>query len=126
MAVGHPRKQLAETLRPLLPSSWRVVDSERSLDRNDRTTVIVRQREITKNPAAPKASRIVQFVLTIVSRYVGPDNAEDDLDSTVPTLLNTLDGVDGLRWDTAEKVEVGDSRLGYDITVYVTTTKEAS
>lgn len=124
MPATHPRKQLAEELTAALPDTWRVIPEQRSVDPQNRNVVIVKQQTLTKNPAAPNASRIIRFTLTLVSRYVDIEKAEDDLDITLPILLAAIDGIQNLRWEEAEKVAIDDTRLGYDVTVYAPTNKE--
>jgi hypothetical protein len=124
MPAGHPRKKLAEELTEALPDTWRIIPEQRNVDPQNRTVVVVKQRTLVKNPAAPNASRLVGFTLTLISRYVDTEKAEDDLDVTLPVLLAAIDGIPNLRWDEAEKVAIDDTRLGYDVTVQAPTKKE--
>jgi hypothetical protein len=123
MPVAHPRKELVEALQGAVPASWRVVPSKRTLDLPNRTTVVVKQLAIVKTPEAPRGARSIEFVLTLVSRYLDADKAEDDLDSTTPDFLAILDQIRNLRWERAEQVVVEEKYLGVDVTVSVVTKK---
>lgn len=121
----HPRRQLVDTLTPLVPSTWRVIPAQRTFDSDNRTTLIVKQDGHDKPAGAVRAAVQVRFTLTLASRFIDPEKAEDDLDATVPQLLAILDSLHGITWSTTTKVAVDDTHLGYDITVQIATKKES-
>lgn len=124
MATSHPRKQLADLLKSLVPSTWVIIPEQRNFDTPTATTVIVKQSEVSRLSAAQLASRQIGFTLTLVSKQTTIARAEDDLDATLPKLLDILDGIRNLGWTTATKVAVDDKHIGYDIPITILAKKE--
>lgn len=122
----RPRKLLADTLRPLLPKKWQIVETGRAVGNVPHTTVQLRQVSISRATAAPIATHDIEFLVTISAPEQATAYAEDTLDYQVAELLHALDGIN-VRWTRCEKVTVGDgARLAYDLTVIATSQKEAN
>lgn len=122
--VGHVRNDLAEVLRAEIPRTWELITSERAFDVKNKTVVIIKQSAVARAPEAPIGVRWAEFTLTITSRYVSDfARAENDLDNTLTQLLNILDR-QPLVWQTATKVLVNETYLGYDIPIRIPLKKE--
>lgn len=125
--MGAARQALVDALTPLLPkgrNGWKLIPTQRSYDQLDRVCVVLKQQKITRLPQTPNASHRVDFVITIISPNTDIDKAETDLDEQVDVLLHNLDAIKSVDWTDASKVEVSDKYLGYDVSVYIITTKE--
>jgi len=116
------RKQLQEALEPYLPG-FKVIPNSRNVDVPDRPFVQLTLMEIVKLPAAPLGRHEANFTVTVVTPLTTPNKAEDDLDAAVGDLVNAIDAIEWLDWETAKKVLYGDRHLAYDVTVKAVTTK---
>jgi len=119
-----PRKVLAEDLAPLLPKTWQIVDTGRSVDLTRKTVVRLKQLRITRLPEAPTAAHAIEFVATIRVPEQSTQAAEDKLDDQVNALLHALDDTETVSWTLAEKVKLDENALGYDITLTLVSEKE--
>lgn len=118
-----PRKVLAASLKPILPTDWAIIPSGRSIDAVPTTTVQLKQMSIVRTPAAPSQSHTIAFVVTIAAPEQSTQAAEDRLDDQVTDLLHALDDLQ-IAWTEARKVAVTDRRIGYDIDLSITSNKE--
>jgi hypothetical protein len=122
-AVNVPRKELEKTLKPLLPSKWRIVSSNAAVDNVKTTIVKLKQQTIERHPTSPGSVHLITFTATIDASEVGStEAAEDELDDTVNELLHALDGL-GLLWTKAQKV-ADNNRLAYDIDLTITSSPD--
>ena len=118
------RKELAATLKPLLPKTWQLVDSGRSVDLTKKTVVKIRQTTVRPLEVAPIGLLGVDLIVTIRVPEQSTQAAEDRLDEEVTDLIHALDEAEVL-WTVCEKVLLDNtSTLGYDITVTIASTKE--
>ncbi|SMQ73476.1 hypothetical protein [Agreia sp. VKM Ac-1783] len=120
--MSTPRQTLATVLKPLIPTGWRIVPDERTTGISDQTKVTFKLTQITRNAAAPQAAHDIEFIVTITSPREDISKAEDELDDDVVTLLHALDTA-GIPWTVATKV-LDKDRLGYDITLTLTSEKD--
>lgn len=108
-----PRVDLEAALRPLLPSSWRVITRLGDADNADTTTLRLSQLTLRRIPAAPR-SRSVEVVylveLTVPSESL--EHAEDQLDAEVASWLVAMTDK-GLSWSDFTKTQTAEGRLGY-------------
>lgn len=118
-----PRKVLADSLKPILPPDWAIIPSGRTIDAVPTTTVQLKQLSIIRTPAAPASNHTIEFVVTIAAPEQKTQAAEDRLDDQVVDLLHAFDDLQ-IAWTEARKVSVTDRRLGYDITLTITSQKE--
>lgn len=116
------RKQLADQLAPFLPGV-KLVPSSRALDNLDRKVVQISLMEFSRLPEAPQGAHKATFTVTVVTPITTPQRAEDELDALVGDLVNAIDGIDWLSWESARKVIYNDRYLAYDVTVYAVTQK---
>lgn len=114
-----PRKALEQALKPVLPKKWRIIPYETNPDVQAVTVVMLKQEEITRNPAAPQGAHDIAFTVTIESPLDGLEKAEDELDDAVVLLLHEFDAL-GIAWTTAKKVLATSGRLAYDISLTIT------
>ncbi len=122
--MASPRAALIGILEPLLPSDWRIVRSQQSLDRLQKPVVILKQNRIEKNPAAPQGMHEIFFVVTVVSPLENPTKAEDQLDGSTNALIHAIDESASLSWTSAEKVLFNEKYLAYDLNVQLVSKKE--
>jgi len=120
--INAPRDAVEKTLKPLLPATWRIAPAVTPADILSTTTVVLKQLAIIPLPVAPKGCHGIEFVVTIWSPKTDPVNAERDLDDSVNVLIHAIDAA-GIGWDRATKVS-DDNRLGYDIPITISSTKE--
>lgn len=121
---ANVRDYLKTELTPLIPSTWRIIPEQRMPDTITKTTVVLKHLRITRLPAAPIGSLDNSVVITIADPHKETAAAENALDDNVLELVTAIDGHDNISWSLAEKVNVNDTYLGWDITVAVTTQKE--
>lgn len=113
---------LADTLRPLVPADWRIVDVERAVDELDAVTVVIKLDTITRPREAPNSGRyMVGWTVTVMQPHADPDRADPAVYDACLELVAALDGITWLTWTTAQKVLAGD-RYAFDITVETITT----
>lgn len=118
---------LSTAIKPLLPTGWKLVGYEDTIDEPDTTTVVLKLRSVQRLPAAPRGAYLTEWVVTVISSHSDPEKADPGLfDGLINFLddLDTADGLDWLGWTTAQKV-IDSGRLAYDITIQTTTTKGA-
>lgn len=118
------RKELANTLKPLLPKAWRLVPYADNLDTLDRVVVMIKQTQIERLPAAPIGTYRTSFVVTVIAPQSDSEKAEDELDDGVHEVLSALDSINNSLWSSAEKVLFSDSNLAWDIAMQVVTRKD--
>lgn len=110
------RTQLAEQLVPVLPDEWVVEKTFRNLDGISQMTVQVGSTTYTPDPMAPLAQREITIVAWLIAPYLDPDQAEDPLEDALETLLDVLDRLSWLVWQTAERSTYPTGYPAYKIT----------
>lgn len=125
MSTAHAL--IADTLRPLVPASWRIVGVERDLDELEAgaVSVVIKLDSISRLPEAPRSGRyLVGWTITVVQPHVDPEQADPAVYDACLQLVAELDGLGSwLRWTTAQKaLEAG--RYAFDITVESITREE--
>lgn len=114
------RKDLAAELKPLLPKRWRLVDTERSIDKIDRFTVVIRQRKVEPAPNL-QGSLLTTLVVTLIGPTTLAGDYEDELDLAVAQLILIVSQkLPSLVWDAATK-KVWRENPAYDFDVTVVT-----
>jgi len=114
------RKDLAAELKPLLPKRWRLVDTERSIDKIDRFTVVIRQRKVEPAPNL-QGSLLTTLVVTLIGPTTLAGDYEDALDLAVAKLILIVSQkLPSLAWDAATK-KVWRENPAYDFDVTVVT-----
>lgn len=116
------RKQLHDALAPHLPGV-KLVPSSRALDTLDRKVVQISLMELSRLPEAPLGKHRATFTVTVVTPLTTPQRAEDELDALVGDLVQAIDGIDWLSWESARKVLYSDRYLAYDVTVFAVAEK---
>lgn len=123
MSGDTVRQQVMDHLLPLIPDTWTVLPYHATIDRIDRTVVVLKHTKINKLAEAPMGWLSNEFVVTVVDPVSDPKTAENNLDEAVLALVTALDSHLQLNWTQAEKVLVNET-LGYkgwDITLTVNT-----
>ena len=124
-AVDNMRTAVTGYLKPLLPTSWRIVPYVTNLDSISQPVAMLKLQSVEKHPQAPKTERIVTYVLTVIEPKTAPGPADDALDTNLIRLLDAIDDVPGLIWSKAERVIAQDSNPAFDITLTFHHTKGA-
>jgi hypothetical protein len=123
------RDVLLDALRPHIPrgrKGWALIETQRTVDKIARTTVVLRQERIERDPAAPAVARRAFFTLLVASPLEDPGAAEHAMDDAIVDLLNALDGIGNLTWTTCTKGVWADEYPAptYAIEIWTTYTKE--
>lgn len=91
-----------------------VIGVEDNKDALGRITIVVKQRRMLREPAAPNGTLRVEYVISVTHPAIDPAISEPALDDFVPSLLADLDLLSWFGWTDATKV-ADDQNLGYDI-----------
>lgn len=123
-----PAAELLELVKAQLPQSvtngrkaWRFIPNQRSFDTPDTVTLVVKESSIRPHPAAPSARHQTTMTLTLVHPSTDIPTAEDELSVLVRTLIAAFTPINGVAFDTAEKVAVTDQLIGWDVRVDIDT-----
>lgn len=117
---------LADTLRPLVPASWRIVGVERNLDELEAGTVsvVIKLDSIRRIPEAPNTGRYrAGWTITVVQPHADPELADPAVYDACLALVAALDGIEWIAWTSAQKALEG-GRFAFDITVETITKRE--
>jgi hypothetical protein len=119
------RQQLADLLKPLLPSNVKIIDVPRSVDGVEaKKPVIIIYRETRAKAPNAIGDYMDTFTLWVISPFVDVRRAEDGLDDLLDEVLLALDTITWLNWSTAERSMFGDQQApAYKINLSVTVTK---
>lgn len=120
------RSQVADALRPLLPTNMRIIDVPRSLDGIDanKPVVLLYRDRLEKAPNA-QGAYFSTITLWIITPNIDTARAEDALDNALDTVIAALDTLVWANWRTAERSIFGDAQApAYRIDLQVATTKE--
>lgn len=121
------RADLADALKPLLPTRWRIIPYADSLDRIDtRRPVLMLYRErITPTGAGTFHHIDNHMTLWLLTPRLNPGPADDALDKAADQLIAAVDALPWCTWDAAERGVWGDQAFaGYKLTLTATTEKE--
>jgi len=123
------RAPIAAALAAALPGTWKVTGYPgQVMGRVDRTTVAVWTNEIAHLDGAPATAYVTTFTVALYSVHQDPAQADDDLEQTLPLLLDALWGMANLVLDKAERTVNADNTLhAWVLTVRqgITITEEA-
>lgn len=114
------RSAAVDALTAQLPTSWTVIDDERSLNAITRPTMLVSVRTFTPSDYAPLSKITVTLALMILSAHTDAKAAEDDLDVLLVEALTAVNTLPNLTWSEANKVVHLDRYMGYEITTQAT------
>jgi hypothetical protein len=117
------REFLAAQLTTLLPGTWKLIPNQRMPETIDKTTVVVKLTTIEPLAEAPAGTLSNGAVITVADPHQDDVTAENALDDAVLELCTAIDAVPGMTWTKAEKVLVGQSYLGWDITASILSKK---
>jgi len=101
--ASNPRLWLEAQLKPVLPKTWKLIPYEREMDSLSAVTVMFSMKSISRFPQAPKTHRLVEYVLKVIEPRIDPDKVNDLLDKELADLLDAIDEIQNLTWETAER-----------------------
>lgn len=114
------RQSLSTELKPLIPKAWRLVDTERAIDKIDRPTLVIRQQKIVPAPNA-QGALITTLVITMIGPKTLAGDYEDDLDLAAAKFITIVTReLPALMWAGATKV-MWNENPAYDFDVTVIT-----
>lgn len=121
------RSQFAEALTPLLPATWKILNSEKGVGNHQHPIVRLSQRKIERHPNAPLGARQTTFTVTVTAPSGDLEHWEDELDDEVNTLTWAIETLGSdFSWSSAEKgilpAEEG-GNLFYEMTVLISTAR---
>jgi hypothetical protein len=121
-----PRLQLQNAIKPLLPNRWLIKPTSAKTDNVAAPVVQFQQTRIEKLAAAPRGKFAVEFMMTVKSGKEQTQAAENELDTLIIELLYALTKA-GIVWrDCDKRVFDNQTRLGYELTVTITTDPKES
>ena len=121
-----PRLKLQNAIKPHLPKGWLIKPTSAKTDNVTVPVVQFQQVRIEKLPQAPRGALAVEFLMTVKSGMEQTQAAENDLDAAIVDLLYALTKARFL-WRDCNKVRMdNETRLGYELTVTVTTEPKES
>lgn len=112
-------------LRDKLPKLWKLVPAQVNIDTPSTTTVILKLQSLQNAAEAPQGAYEYTFVATLIEPGSDIERVERILDDHVEDLWIILESVPNIQPTKAEKVAVGDTLLGYDLTFTALYAKEA-
>lgn len=108
MASDTARDKLAEQLKEHLPHEWVIVPYSKTLERIDKTVVMLHATEIRQSAAAQGVVE-VDYTISVTSPLTDSDRATAALDDDVLTLILTLQAkAPGLLFRNATPTTVSD------------------
>jgi len=119
------RSDLADALRPLLPTTYKIVDVPRSLDGLEaKRPVVLLYRESREKAPNAIGDYFDTFSLYIVNPIVDVRRGEDALDNALDEVVAALDDISWLNWTSAERSLFGDAMApAYKITLTIAVNK---
>jgi hypothetical protein len=124
LASDTARDALANLLGPLLPDSWVVAPYARTIERIDKTVVMLHATEIRPAPAAPGSSVEVDYVVSVTSPKTDETVAQTALDDDVTTLCLALGSTSWVIFRNATPTTVS-SYFAWDVNITVISRKDA-
>jgi len=117
--VAGIRAWLAATMLPLLPEQWRIVDGLAEVKTLTVPAVYFEYSGIEKADEWPPGHVRAVIDMIVVDPHTDIVKAEDAVDELVVQLLVALDGHHQINWSSARKQAIGDSFLGWRVSVSV-------
>lgn len=119
------RSDLAALLKPLLPSTVKIIDVPRSVDGVEaKRPVVLLYRESREKQANAIGDYNDTFTMWVVSPQVDVRRAEDGLDDLLDDVLLALDTITWLNWSRAERALFGEQQApAYKINLSVIVNK---
>lgn len=119
------RAELAAALKPLLPSTVKIIDVPRSVDGLEaKKPVVILYRESRSKAPNAIGDYIDSFTVWAVSPIVDVRRGEDGLDTLLDDLLLAIDAIQWINWEQAERAVFGDQQApAYKITLSVIVNK---
>ena len=114
------RSAAVEALKGVLPTTWTIVDDERSINNITKPTAIVSVRTVEPSEFAPLSKLIVTMALIVLSAHTDAKASEDELDDLLVASLNGINQLPNLTWSTATKIVHLERFMGYEITTTAT------
>jgi hypothetical protein len=116
------RDLLLERIQSAIDPKWRLVSTQRTLSRITKTTLVVRQTRIERDPDAPRSNRRAYFDLVLACPLEDTGSAEVKMDDDLVTFLTGLDQARNVRWESATKGIWSDQYPApcYVVSVYTT------
>jgi hypothetical protein len=115
-------------LKPLLPSTWRLVPYQRNLDELNQVTVMLRLQRVVPLDEAPNGAWRAEWTLTIIHPGQDVTRAQKLLDQQLFELLNAIRDVratgQNIDWSDAQSVVFGDRYEAFDLTIRTILTKQ--
>lgn len=114
------RTWIADSLRKSLPKTWRVIDTEMTLDRPSTYVVKVSNQRIKRAEVAAPGSYDYTLNVRLISPNEDAAKAEAGLEDALDLLFPALEEQFGWAWDEAEKVLDPDTNtLAWDVPIRV-------
>lgn len=111
------RTELATALSAGLPSSYRVVGFNSTLDSVAKPTVMVWQQTLTRPDDFGLQRVNVTLNLWVLVGQQNSGNADNALDTALEKVLGALQPIDWVEWTTAERGVFAEKFHGYQVTV---------
>lgn len=118
------RAFIEERVRPQLPKGWRYFDYPIDPDILDGPALVVATSGIERLAQAPMGSYDQTVTLTLVSANADFEQAEDELEDTLGTLIGLIEDHLQLPWEPASKVLYRERYLAWEVPVRVVTSRE--
>lgn len=115
------RSELAAALKPLLPTTIKIIDVPRSIDGMEakRPVVLLFRESRAKAPNA-MGDYFDTFALYVIAPGVDTRRSEDALDNALDQVIDALDQIQWLNWSIAERSIFGDNQApAYKITLTI-------
>jgi hypothetical protein len=115
------RSELADALKPLLPTSVKIIDVPRSIDGMEakRPVVLLYRESRAKAPNA-MGDYFDTFAMYVITPGIDTRRSEDALDDTLDAVVSALDAIKWVQWTSAERSVFGDNQApAYKITLTI-------
>jgi hypothetical protein len=115
------RSELADALKPLLPTSVKIIDVPRSIDGMEakRPVVLLYRESRAKAPNA-MGDYFDTFAMYVITPGIDTRRSEDALDDTLDAVVSALDAIKWVQWASAERSVFGDNQApAYKITLTI-------
>lgn len=128
------RTVIIDTIKPLLPGRWRLLDNSPNLDTLDRVTVTTSIQRIERAPEVAKNARWYFGTLRVEEPSHDIDAVDDLLDDEIIDLLNAIDDLARaddapiITWTTAERgvTKEEGGNFAFDVTFKMLYTRKES
>jgi hypothetical protein len=121
-----PRLVVQNEIKPFLPRGWLIKPTSAKADNVSAVVVQFQQVRIERLPQAPRGKLAIEFLMTIKSGKEQNQAAENELDTAIIDLLYALSKA-GIIWrDCDKRLYDNETRLGYQLTLTITTDPKES